>query len=103
MTLEASMALVLGLAVGDVVDIADYWIAGLSVDNTTMATLIANTGQKIEVSSKYETELIPSVWVQLGPWISKSHVKLLFDAPKSIPITRRQLTDRFSSRRKAAN
>jgi hypothetical protein len=31
-TLEASMALVLSLAVGDVVDIADYKIALLSVE-----------------------------------------------------------------------
>ena len=90
MTLEASMALVLGLAVGDVVDIADYWIAVLSVDNRKTATLIARDGNKFAVSSKHETEIAPDVWVQLGPWISKSHVKLLFDAPKSVCITRRR-------------
>jgi hypothetical protein len=33
------MALVLGLAVGDVVDIADYWIAVLSVDSRMTATV----------------------------------------------------------------
>ena len=84
------MALVLGLNVGDVVDIADYWIAVLSVDNKKTATLIAKDGEKIAVSSKHETELAPAVWVQLGPLISKSHVKLLFDAPKSVSITRRR-------------
>ena len=84
------MALVLGLNVGDVVDIADYWIAVLSVDSRKTATLIAKDGEKIAVSSKHETELVPAVWVQLGPLISKSHVKLLFDAPKSVSITRRR-------------
>jgi hypothetical protein len=84
------MALVLGLSVGDVVDIADYWIAVLSVDSKTKATLIAKDGEKIAVSSKYETELAPDVWVQLGPWISMKHVKLLFEAPRSVSITRRR-------------
>jgi hypothetical protein len=73
-----------------VVDIADYWIAVLSVDSRKTATLIARDGEKIAVSSKHETELAPDVWVQLGPWISMKHVKLLFDAPKSVSITRRR-------------
>ena len=38
------MALVLGLAVGDVVDIADHWIAVISVDSRKTATLITNNG-----------------------------------------------------------
>jgi hypothetical protein len=87
---EASMALVLGLAVGDVVDIADYWIAVLSVDSRKSARLIAKGGEKIAISSKYETELVPGVWIQLGPWKSKTEVKLLIEAPTSISITRRQ-------------
>jgi hypothetical protein len=84
------MALVLGLSLGDVVDITDYWIAVLSVDSRRTATLLAKDGEKIAVSSKHETELVPTVWVQLGPWVSKSHVKLLFEAPRSVSITRRQ-------------
>jgi len=40
------MALVLGLTVGDVVDIADYWIAVLSVDSRKSATLIAKGGDR---------------------------------------------------------
>jgi hypothetical protein len=87
---EASMALVLNLAVGDVVDIADYWIALLCVDSRKSATLIAKGGEKIAISSKYETELVPGVWVQLGPWKSKTQVKLLFEAPVSVSIARRQ-------------
>jgi hypothetical protein len=90
MTPEALMALVLGLAVGDVVDIADHWIAILSVDSRMTATLVTKAGEKIPVSSKYETEIAPTVWVQLGPWTGKRHhLKLLFTAPRSISITRR--------------
>ena len=83
------MALVLSLAVGDVVDIADYSIAIHSVDGRKTATLITKDGQKIPISSKYETEIMPTIWVQLGPSTGKRHVKLLVTAPKSLSITRR--------------
>jgi hypothetical protein len=89
-TLEASMALVLSLAVGDVVDIADYWIAVISVDSRMTATLVTKAGEKIPVSSKHETEITPTVWVQLGPWTGKRHLKLLFAAPRSVSISRRR-------------
>jgi len=83
------MALVLGLAVGDVVDIADYWIAVISVDSRKTATLITKGGEKIPISSVYETEIAPTVWVQLGPRTDGRRVKLLFAAPRSVSITRR--------------
>jgi hypothetical protein len=63
MTLEASMALVLGLAVGDVVDIADCGIAVISVDSRKTATLVTKDGEEMSVSSEYETEIVPTVWV----------------------------------------
>ena len=83
------MALVLSLAVGDVVDIGDEWIAVNSVESRNAATLITKDGQKIPISSKYETEIMPAIWVQLGPWTGKRHVKLLFSAPRSVSIVRR--------------
>jgi hypothetical protein len=86
---EALMALVLGLAVGDVVDIADYWIAVISIDSRKTATLITKDGEKVAVSSDHETEIAPTVWIQLGPLASKRHLKLLFAAPRSVSITRR--------------
>ena len=83
------MALVLGLAVGDVVDIADYWIAVISVESRKTATLITKAGKKVAVSSDHETEIAPTVWVQLGPRTDRRRVKLLFAAPRSVSITRR--------------
>ena len=83
------MALVLGLAVGDVVDIADHWIAVISVDSRKTATLITKDGAKVPISSDHETEIAPTVWVQLGPRTERRRVKLLFAAPRSVSITRR--------------
>jgi len=60
------MALVLSLAIGDVVDIAEDWVAVNSVESRNAATLVTKNGQKIPISSKYETEIMPAIWVQLG-------------------------------------
>jgi hypothetical protein len=84
------MALVLNLTVGDVVDIADYWVAVLSIDSGNSATLITRAGQKIPIDSKYQTEFLPNVWVQLGTRVGVRNVKLLIDAPKSVFIKRRR-------------
>jgi len=83
------MALVLGLATGDVVDIADYWIAVLSVDSRHAATLITEEGKKVQISSERQTEISPTVWVQLGPLSGRHRLRLLFDAPRSVAIARR--------------
>ena len=83
------MALVLGLTVGDVVDIADYWIALLSVDSRKSATLITNDGEKVSVSSERETEIVPAVWVQLGPRTAGRSLRLQFEAPRAVSISRR--------------
>ena len=81
------MALVLGVRLGDVVDIDDKWIAVLSVDGRRSATVITNDGEKVVIHSEYETEMIPGVWVRLGRRTSR--LQLQFEAPKSIAISRR--------------
>ena len=45
------MALVLGVKVGEVIDIADHWLTILSIDGRDTATLIANTGSKTAICS----------------------------------------------------
>ena len=82
------MALVLGVKIGDVVDVAENWIAVLSVDGRHEATVITNEGEKVTLHSENETEMAPGVWVHLGPTTSK--LKLLFDAPKAIAISLRR-------------
>jgi hypothetical protein len=87
--MEGIMALTLGVKIGEVVDIAEHWVAVLSVDSRSRATLISNEGRKIEVSAHGMTEMVPEVWIGLGPDATKSRLQLLFDAPGNIPITRR--------------
>ena len=41
------MALILGVKIGDVVDIAENWIAILSVSDRHSATLITNDAEKV--------------------------------------------------------
>ena len=71
------MALTLGVKIGDVVDIADRWIAVLSVDSRSSATLICDDGQKLTVTSDDMTELVPDVWLGLGPDPAKFRLRLL--------------------------
>jgi hypothetical protein len=53
--------------IGDVVDVAEHWVAVLSIDTRDSATLISNEGRKIEVSARGMTEMVPEVWIGLGP------------------------------------
>jgi hypothetical protein len=88
-TWRTSWLLILGVKVSDVVDVAAHWIAVLSIDTRDSATLISNEGRKIEVSARGMTEMVPEVWIGLGPDATKSRLRLLFEAPRNIPITRR--------------
>ena len=83
------MALVLGLEIGDVVDIAAHWVALVSVNGRNRATLISDTGRKISISADRMTEITPEVWIGLGHHVAKSKLRLLVNAPRHIFITRR--------------
>lgn len=83
------MALALGVKIGDVVDIADRWVAVLFVTGPDSATLICDDGEKLAVSARELTEMMPNVWIGLGPGPAGSKLRLLFDAPREVPITRR--------------
>jgi hypothetical protein len=87
--MEGIMALVLGVKVGEVIDIADHWLTILSIDGRDTATLIANTGSKTAICSSRMTEIISDVWVSLEPNASRSRLRLLLEAPRHFPITRR--------------
>ena len=83
------MALILGAKIGDVVDVAERWLAVLSVNSRHSATLICDDGHKIAVSSTGMTQVSSSVWVGLGPEMTRSRLRLVFEAPRNIPIVRR--------------
>jgi hypothetical protein len=83
------MALVLTVAVGDLVDIADNWIALASIDSATSVTLISCEGKKVSISSDRETEVFSDVWLRLGPGRGRLKRKLLVEAPKALTVRRR--------------
>jgi hypothetical protein len=87
--MEDIMALTLGVKIGDVVDIAEHWVAVLSIHTRDSATLISNAGRKIEVSAREMIEMVPEVWIGLGPGATRSRLRLVFEAPRNVPITRR--------------
>jgi hypothetical protein len=84
------MALIIGAKVGDVVDVAEHWIAVLSIDTSDSATLISNEGRKIGVSARGMTEIAPEVWIGLGRDPTWSRLRLVIKAPRNVPITRRR-------------
>jgi hypothetical protein len=83
------MALVLGLEVGDVVDIAEKWLAVLTVDSCRRATLITEGGKKLAINAHRMTEMVPGVWVGVGLKRATSRLRLLVEAPKHMSIKRR--------------
>ena len=87
------MALALGVKIGDVVDIADRWVAVLSINGRHCVTLICDDGEKIAVSARELTEMMPNVWIGLGPDPAGHQLRLIFEAPRHISITRRQLAE----------
>ena len=83
------MALVLGLEVGDVVDIAEKWLAVLTVDSRRSATLITEGGKTLEINAHRMTEMAPGIWLGVGLKRAPSRLRLLVDAPRHMSIKRR--------------
>ncbi len=88
------MPLVLGVKVGEVINIADHWLTILSIDGRDTATVIAATGLKTTICSSRMTEIICNVSVRLKPNASRSRLRLLLEAPRHLPIARRADTPR---------
>lgn len=84
------MALVLGVSPGDVIDIARDWIAVLRVDKVDKATLLQSDGSRVAIYADRLTEILPSVYVKLGPDDATARLRLCFDALPDIAITRRR-------------
>jgi hypothetical protein len=83
------MALVLGMAIGDIVDIATHSVSLQSVDDRHSATLVDHNGREITISADEMTEFVPDVWLGLGPDNATYRLRLLVDAPRHILVNRR--------------
>jgi hypothetical protein len=84
------MALVLGVVPGDIIDIADDWVIVLRVDTASKVTLQLSNGTRVPVGADTVTEILPSVYVRLGPDKTSWRVRLCFDATPDIRIRRRR-------------
>lgn len=85
--------LVLGAKAGDVFDVGEHWIAVLKFDSTRTALMIDDRGDKFSISSTYETQIGPEVWLQFIPSTSRAGRRLRFIAPKNVAVRRRPFTD----------
>jgi hypothetical protein len=86
------MALVLGVSVGDVIDIDDHWIKFHSFDGLSNAIVVDEAGEPHLISTEYEAEVVKSVWVSLAPLPGK-RLRLRFEAPRSVSIVRRAINE----------
>ena len=82
------MALVLGAEVGDAFLVGRRKIYVASIDGPTRVTLMLDDGQKITVGSDGLTEVLPDVFVGIGPDLATWRLRLLFEAPQTVPIRR---------------
>jgi hypothetical protein len=82
------MSLALGARLGDVFQIDNHTVKLISVLKATQATLELNDGRRVDVYANRLTEVLPNVLIGVGLDKTNHHLRLIFDAPRSIAITR---------------
>lgn len=83
------MALVIGVDLGDVIDIGDGWVCVAAIQNKETVVIVANDGARLLISPHCELEVLPKVWIQLAENGTRKPMRFVIEAPKTIPITRR--------------
>lgn len=83
------MALVIGVGLGDVIDIGSDWVCVAAVQNKTTMVIVTNDGARLLISPYCELEILPKVWIQLARNRTCLPMRLVIEAPKSVQITRR--------------
>jgi hypothetical protein len=82
------MALVLGLRIGDTVNVGKRWIRLTAVEGLHDVRIQTSDNATIRLSDKYETEVFPRIWMGLGPLPTNEGVKLTIEAPANVKIVR---------------
>ena len=82
------MALVLGAQVGDAFLVGRRRIYVDSIDGPAQVTLKRDDGQRIVVGAEAMTEVYPDVFIGIGPDFATWRLRLLFEAPRTVLITR---------------
>ena len=82
------MALVLGAQVDDAFLVGHRRIRVHSIDGPTQVTVERDDGRKFPIGSEGLTEVLPDVFVGIGPDPATWRLRLLFEAPQTVPIRR---------------
>ena len=82
------MALVLGAHVGDVFFIGRRSIRVVAIDAPTKLKLKRDDGQSFVIGSEMMTEVLPDVFICIGPERATWRLRLVFDAPRAVVIRR---------------
>jgi len=82
------MALVLGAQVGDAFFIGRRRIRVRSIDGAAQVTVERDDGCKFSIGSEGLTEILPNVFVGIGPDLATWRLRLLFEAPQTVLIRR---------------
>jgi hypothetical protein len=87
------MALVLGLRVGDTVQVGGQWIGLAAVEGPHAIRIWTSDGDSVRLGDKGEIEVFPEIWIGLGPLPTGQRIRLTFDAPTTVKIGRRRKSD----------
>jgi len=82
------MALVLGAQVGDAFLVGGQRLLVESIDGPAQVTLRRDDGQKVSIDADGLTQVLPDVFIGIGLDPATWRLRLLFEAPQTVLITR---------------
>jgi sRNA-binding carbon storage regulator CsrA len=82
------MALSLGIKVGSLIHVGEHAVKVLSV-SADIIEISVDGGSPVLVTEQKREKILDEVYVSLGVGSTGTGSRLAFDAPRSIPITRK--------------
>jgi hypothetical protein len=86
--MEAMMSLALGARLGDTFLIGNQTISLVSIDNAAQVTVERDDGRSFAIFTNRMAEVLSDVFICIGSEVATHHLRLVFDAPRTISITR---------------
>ena len=92
------MALSLGVSVGSRIDIAGHLLQVKALVQRKLIVVTVDGGNDVVISDKDRKEIVPGVWVQVGVSERAKNIRLAFEAPKTIRISRIEPPQNYADR-----
>jgi hypothetical protein len=83
------MSLVLGVQIGDVIEVGGNWIELIGKTGSHAVQIRTSDGRRVVITAGRPRLVFPDVRLHLGPDPTDDRIRLVFDAPRSIHIGRR--------------